>query len=440
MTFKSTTSRSLLWACLTLCGIACSSAETDSPGGATGAGAGTGAGASPGTGGQPTGTGGTGTPTTGAGGSVGGGTATGQGGTAPGTGGTTPVAGSGGEAGTVAGGAGGAGGSGGTGAVTGDVWIAPDGDDFGNGSEATPFRSLAKAVQVAKAGTTIWVKAGTYPTAVTVAINTSGTEGNLIKVFAVPGARPVFDYATQARNNDNNRGIVLQGSYWHFKGLEIKNAADNGILVRGGHNTIEDVIFHHNGDTGLQITVSEGAETNPALGAYNLILNCDSYENLDAATDGENADGFAAKERVGPGNIFRGCRAWNNADDGYDFFAADDVVTLENCWAFLNGKAPSGSNPQGDGNGFKLGGEPDGPGQGHAPHVAKNCSAFDNKACGFTRNNNEENPVLSQCHVGNNGDDYCDGASCSGSTNVSTSGSAAKSIARNADGSLPALD
>ena len=68
------------------------------------------------------------------------------------------------------------------------------------------------------------------------------------------------------------------------------------------------------------------------------MLNCDSYENLDQPTNGENADGFAAKLRIGPGNVFRGCRAWNNADDGWDFFASDDVVAIDNCWAFLNGK------------------------------------------------------------------------------------------------------
>ena len=110
-----------------------------------------------------------------------------------GTGGTAPIAGSGGVAGTTAGGSAGAAGSGGTGTVTGEFWIAPDGDDFANGSEATPFRSLTKAALVAKPGNTIWVKPGTYPSAVTVAINTSGTEGNLIKVFAAPGARPVFE-------------------------------------------------------------------------------------------------------------------------------------------------------------------------------------------------------------------------------------------------------
>ena len=40
----------------------------------------------------------------------------------------------------------------------------------------------------------------------------------------------------------------------------------------------------------------------------------------------------------------------------------NDVVVIDNCWAFSNGKTVSGkNNPQGDGNGFKLGGKPDRP-------------------------------------------------------------------------------
>ena len=104
------------------------------------------------------------------------------------------------------------------------------------------------------------------------------------------------------------------------------------------------MVIHGCSDTGLQITASSTDATNDAKAANNLVLNCDSYENLDQPTNGENADGFAAKLRIGPGNVFRGCRAWNNADDGWDFFASDDVVTIDNCWAFLNGKVLSGSN------------------------------------------------------------------------------------------------
>jgi hypothetical protein len=234
----------------------------------------------------------------------------------------------------------------------------------------------------------------------------------------------------------------VSGYYWHIKGIEIANAGDNGMLITGSNNTIEQVVLHDNGDTGLQITVSSALAGDNTRGANNLILNCDSFGNLDAATGGENADGFAAKLRIGPGNVFRGCRAWNNADDGWDLFAANDVVVIDNCWSFLNGKTLSGgSNPQGDGNGFKLGGKPDGTAdQGGAVHKVTNDSAFENVACGFVRNNNPSNPSLMTCAEHSNGKGaYCD-VSCSPTRTLSTTGAAAKAMARNADGSLPTLN
>lgn len=265
----------------------------------------------------------------------------------------------------------------------------------------------------------------------------AGTEAMPFKLWAVAGARPVLDFASQPRG-DNNRGIELSGSYWHLRGLDVRNAGDNGILISGSHNTIEDVVAHGNEDTGIQITVSSGDAGNDAFGAYNKIINCDSYENFDEANGGENADGFAAKERIGPGNEFRGCRAWNNADDGWDFFAANDVVTVDDCWAFLNGVV-SGSNPQGDGNGFKLGGAPDGADQGGAVHKLTKLAAFENKKCGYTRNNNPSTPSLSDCGTGDNGGgDFCS-VSCSPTHGVSTSGSSAKGLPRMSDGSLPNL-
>ena len=90
-------------------------------------------------------------------------------------------------------------------------------------------------------------------------------------------------------------------------------------------------------DTGIQITVPSAMASDLTRGANNLILNCDSHDNYDAATGGENADGIDAKLDIGPGNIFRGCRSWNNSDDGYDLFGVTQVVTIDNCWAMLNG-------------------------------------------------------------------------------------------------------
>jgi len=133
--------------------------------------------------------------------------------------------------------------------------------------------------------------------------------------------------------------------------------------------------LYNNNDTGIQI--SNG-------GSYNLVLNCDSYMNNDPLTNGENADGFAAKLGIGPGNIFRGCRAWNNSDDGYDMYEAADTVLVDNCWAFRNGYNIWGfQNFAGDGNGFKLGGN-----YFADPHKIIRSVAFDNPNKGFDQNNN----------------------------------------------------
>jgi hypothetical protein len=233
---------------------------------------------------------------------------------------------------------------------------------------------------------------------------------------------------------DSNRGIIVGADYWHLRGLELANAGDNCILITGSNNTIEDVIVHNCRDSGIQITVPSAYAGNAGFGANNTILNCDSYSNADAT--GENADGFAAKLAIGAGNAFRGCRAWNNSDDGFDLFAANDVVTIDNCWAFLNG-VPSTSS--GDGNGFKLGGSSSGTDLGGAAHRVTNTAAFENRAWGYTRNNNSSTPVLTTCKVRSNGSGDYSSLSCSPSSSMTTTGSAARTIARNTDGSLPTI-
>jgi hypothetical protein len=390
---------------------------------------------------------------------AGGGGANGSGGgagTAGGAGGGGDVAATGGNSGSgtgnggasATGGAmgqtGGTGGAGGSDDITPgsgvEFFVAPSGSDTNPGTMALPFKTLTQGNLVAQPGTTIWMMAGTFQYAVTMGLTKSGTEGAPIRVWAFPGTRPVLDYSGETKGLSTARGIEISGNYWHLKGLEVENAGDNGIAITGSHNIVEGVSLHGNSDTGLQITVSTAQATNNTFGAYNLILNCDSYENLDQATGGENADGFAAKLRIGPGNVFRGCRAWNNADDGWDLFASDDVVVIDNCWAFLNGKPVAGSNPAGDGNGFKLGGAnvPPGPGEGGAIHQVTHSASFDNKACGFVRNNNPQLPSLTDCMVSANGTDYCQ-LSCSPTTKIVTTGDQAKLIARHADGSLPAI-
>jgi hypothetical protein len=398
-----------------------------------------------GSGGQTTGSGGQ---ATGSGGQAtgSGGQTTGSGGQATGSGGQTAAGGQTGAGGVVVGtgGAPGTGGIGGAPVVRGctpQCWVSPTGLDSNPGTEAQPFQSLLIAHTYAAAGSTIWVKTGTYMYLNIVNLTKNGTATAPINITAVAGASPIFDFSLQPRGSSTFRGIDLRGDYWHIKGVEIRNAADNCLNIGGSHNTIEQVTVDGCGDTGIQITVEAALAADATRGAFNTILNCDSHDNVDTPTMGENADGFAAKLYVGPGNVFRGCRSWNNSDDGWDFFAANDVILIDGCWSFMNGHTGAGyKGPAADGNGFKLGGAPNAgdANMGGAVHRVTNSFAFENDACGFTRNNNPQVPTLATC----GGQGNTKGLLCTltaTTTTTTMTGAAAKAVVRNADGSLPAI-
>jgi len=384
-------------------------------------GGGTGGSTQTGSGGSPVnpGVGGSGSGGSSAGGSTGAAGMTGAGGAA--TGGRTGAGGT-----TAAGGATGAGGA--TAPVT-AYWVSTTGSDLNPGTQASPFATLQHANLFAKPGITIWIMPGTYPTTNTISFANSGTATNMINVFAAPGARPVLDYTAQKAMpaNDNLRGINLTGDYWHVRGFEVKNANDNGIAISGSHNLVEDMITDFCGDTGIQITVPSAQASDLTRGANNTILNCDSHDNYDAATGGENADGIDAKLDIGPGNVFRGCRSWNNSDDGYDLFGVTQVVTIDNCWAMLNGHISDGTKgPAADGNGFKLGGN-------HVPavHVVTNSFSMTNDTCGFTLNNNTAQPKLTGCGAnGNKGTAFCELTNVTGTVTITMTGAQAITAAR----------
>lgn len=259
--------------------------------------------------------------------------------------------------------------------MAGTYFVATTGNDTNEGTSIDmPFASIARAVSLAEPGDTIFVRGGVYQTDKKIGISRSGLPGEMIRLWAFPGEKPLLDFSGLPEGN-TDRGINLNARYWHIRGLEVANAGDNGLIIDSGHfNIIERCTFRNNGDTGLQI--SGGS-------AYNEVINCDSYFNEDLSY--ENADGFAAKIRIGSGNRFVGCRAWNNADDGWDLYEGDRSVEIHYCLAFRNGYLEDGSPavPNGDMNGFKLGGN-----SVAGDHLVTHSIAFHNGSKGFDQNNN----------------------------------------------------
>ncbi|HZF40561.1 MAG TPA: fibronectin type III domain-containing protein [Blastocatellia bacterium] len=271
---------------------------------------------------------------------------------------------------------------------TGDIFVAPSGTDSNPGTINSPT-TLSAAITRVQAGQTIQMRGGTYnfSATVTIARGNNGTASQPKNIFAFGSERPILNFSAQAFSS-SNRGIQLNGFFWHLRGLEVMGAGDNGIFIGGNNNTIELCVTHNNRDSGLQLGRHSSDAPQSEWPADNLILNCTSNDNYDP-DNGEDADGFACKLTTGPGNVFRGCISHNNIDDGWDLFTKTDTgpispVTIENCISYNNGMLSDGTTTaDSDGNGFKLGGD-DIP----VNHIIRRSIAFGNKKHGITFNSN----------------------------------------------------
>ena len=292
----------------------------------------------------------------------------------------------------------------------GDLYVSPSGKSTAAGTQNAPM-DLLTAINSISAGYTIWMEEGTYKAyelygaPIVISESNSGAEGAYKTISSINGGTVTIDFSGMAELG-SNRGIVLDGSYWHFYDIDICNAGDNGMLLSGDNNIIELCQFYANHDSGLQISrYNTSADTIDLWPSNNLILNCTAFDNKDEATC-ENADGFAAKLTCGEGNVFDGCISYCNSDDGWDLYAkpatgSTGVVTIKNSVAFGNGKLTNGEgSANGDMNGFKLGGSNK---QCPTPHVVTNCIAFNNGATGFTDNGNGGAVTLTNCTSVNNG-------------------------------------
>lgn len=265
------------------------------------------------------------------------------------------------------------------------------------GKVVSTSQEILDAIATAVPGDNIYIRGGDYAFDSTININTSGSASDMISLLAHPNddTRPKFDFSSMAENS-SNRGIELNASNWHIKGIDVYKAGDNGLNITGSNNLIEFCTFSECADTGLQL--NSGASNN-------TILNCDSYFNADSTI--ENADGFASKLDVGTGNKFVGCRAWQNLDDGWDGYLrnADNVTTIyENCWAIENGYLKDGTPSGGDGNGFKTGGSDDKDLKHNA--IYTNSIAVGNASDGFDHNSNRGEVTLYNCSAYDNGTNY----------------------------------
>lgn len=250
-----------------------------------------------------------------------------------------------------------------------NIYVSTGGSPGQAGDQANPV-DLSSAITHLAPGGTIYLASGDYD-AIEVPISASGSPGNL-KRLTGEGADVRFT------------GMVSHNAhYWQLDHLEV---AGERLIVHGSHNIFEHIVTHSAPDTGFQIT--SPSDVGRALWAsHNTVRYSESYNNEDSS--GINADGFAAKMRIGEGNTFDYCISHHNIDDGWDLFnkvedGPNGAVTITNSIAFNNGQTLNTERVGGNqGNGFKLGGEglP-------VPHTVESNLAFNNGMDGFTDNFN----------------------------------------------------
>ena len=153
-------------------------------------------------------------------------------------------------------------------------YVATTGSDSNPGTSATPFQTVQRGVDVARAGDTVYVRAGTYTE--NIVMQYSGEPDNPITLRNSPGERPVLRYDASFGNNVVRRltlearegfqkpigWITIEGFEMTkgWEGIKIYNGYDivirnnyihnnigNGILGNGYRILIDSNIIAHNG-------------------------------------------------------------------------------------------------------------------------------------------------------------------------------------------------
>ena len=282
------------------------------------------------------------------------------------------------------------------------IVVSPSGTAEGTGSEENPL-DIYTAVAYAQPGQTILLKNGTYDLneKLTLERGHNGTADKPIRLIGESVDNIVADndngltdaegvkFNLAGLDMTTGTAIEVGGDYWHLYGIEIYNTPHDvkTVQVSGNHNTVEMVLIHDVGNSGLQISGSS-KETIEHWPSYNTILNCEVYNCCDAKMN--DADGFAAKLTSGVGNVFKGCISHHNIDDGWDLYAKSTTgvigaVVIEDCVTYANGFLTTYAEDgyTGEGNGFKLGGE-----SMPVDHQLINSITFENGAKGVTSNSN----------------------------------------------------
>lgn len=141
-----------------------------------------------------------------------------------------------------------------------NYYVSPTGNDSSAGTESAPFRTLAKALSIIKAGNTLYIRAGTYAAPATGwNFANSGTASQPITVTNYPGERVVLSADSSKSGNYIIKCLQVSPAVDNIRiiGTDVVSQAYNGVMSSKG------IIM-----TGVRLGIA------PAIAAY----QCDNWE------------------------------------------------------------------------------------------------------------------------------------------------------------------
>lgn len=164
-------------------------------------------------------------------------------------------------------------------------YVATTGNDANPGTLASPWKTINHAAQVAAAGDTVFVRAGTYKEYVTVAHSGSASAGP-ITFQNYAGESPIVDGTGVNCCGTDLRGLfdIESKSYVTISGFEIRNYSTSsnlqeptGILVRGSGSNIRIL---HNKVHDIKTTAESNDGNAHGIGVYGQAATPYSYVTI----------------------------------------------------------------------------------------------------------------------------------------------------------------
>lgn len=202
-------------------------------------------------------------------------------------------------------------------------YVAPSGNDGGDGSESSPYATVAKGVSSAGAGDTVLLRAGVYRQSVT--INKSGGSGAYIVIRACPGENAVVDGNNTLPTNRWTGLFQLNGaSFVEIEGIEIRNSTERGVHSLNGSNIrIRNCRFRNIQGSALNIRTSYSLIEN------NDISDCCLSNSANPGAGGSGWPGVLMVDRTHHCTI-RGNHVYRNWGEGIIDLVCEHTIIEDN--------------------------------------------------------------------------------------------------------------